>query len=371
MAESQPQDAFSTYFASPSRYGDRWHNTLYPALLKQQNKAIFYNRYTPLEDFNRITGNTSPADEEQKIERVTFPSPPNDIQADNLSCYLRNAQIPTPEPLSNGLRPYTYIPTPLALAVHLLQVQPGDRVLEHGDGDGSISVAIAQSLWPHLQPSSPTPPLAGAKKAALHANWVDTGASEPISTAFREHLPTSLGPTGNGEAMILAPGIVPDGGDMIEAPPFGSGGYDKVFIQSASLSEAAIGERKQNIEGGLADGLWPSAESQMVANSQVRVLMAAMGAVRFGGRVMFTSTSVDGVDNDWIVRMAVESVGEAARSGACNWMVEVEGFGEGVERGLEEGWAERAERGWIVLPDHKGGRGEGPLYFCMFTKNRV
>jgi hypothetical protein len=217
MAQSQqPQDAFSTYFASPSRYGDRWHNTLYPALLKQQNKAIFYNRYAPLEDFDRITGAGSPSG---KVERVTFPSAPNDIQADNLSCYLRNAQIPTPEPLSNGLRPYTYIPTPLALAVHLLQVQPGDRVLEHGDGDGSISVAIAQSLWPHLQPSSPTPPLAGAKKAALHANWVDTGASEPISTAFREHLPTSLGPTGNGEAMILAPGIVPDGGDMIEAPP--------------------------------------------------------------------------------------------------------------------------------------------------------
>jgi hypothetical protein len=115
MAQSQqPRDAFSAYFASPARYGERWHQTLYPALLKQHNKAIFYNRYTPQEDFNRITGAGSPA---EKVERIRFPSAANDIQADNLSCFLRKEQIPPPEKGSNGLRPYGYIPTPLALAV--------------------------------------------------------------------------------------------------------------------------------------------------------------------------------------------------------------------------------------------------------------
>ena len=86
---------------------------------------------------------------------------------------------------------------------------------------------------------------------------------------------------------------------------------------------------------------------------------------------MYVTSSVAGEENDRVVGQAIESVGEAARSGACNWTVEVEGFGEEVERGLEEVWAERTERGWIVPPDHAGGRKEGPLYFCMFTKSRV
>ena len=365
MSETQPQDAWSAFFASPTHYGDRWHQTLYPALMKQQNKAIFYNRYTPIEDFNRITGGAdSPS---SKIERVRFPSAPNDIQADNLVCYLRKDQIPPPDKLPNGLRPYGYIPTPLALAVHLLQVLPGDKVLEHGNSGASL--AMAQSLWPNLQPSSTTPPLAGAKKACLHANWVDTGDSGSIATGFREHLPASLGPTGSGEAHILAPPRPGADEHSIPKPPLGGGGYDKCFIKSATLSEAVVSERRQGNGGD--DAEWPPEGEEMIFKAQVELLMAALGTVRFGGRVMWVTSSVAREENDGVVDQAIEVMKEAARQGAVNWTMEVEGFGEGVERELEEGWAERTERGWIVLPDHKGGRGEGPLYFCMLTKNRV
>ena len=100
MSETQPQDAWSAFFASPTHYGDRWHQTLYPALMKQQNKAIFYNRYTPIEDFNRITGGTdSPS---SKIERVHFPSAANDIQADNLSAGALQQGVPRQRLRSSG-----------------------------------------------------------------------------------------------------------------------------------------------------------------------------------------------------------------------------------------------------------------------------
>lgn len=366
MSQSQTQDAFSAYFAQPTHYGDRWHQTLYPALKQPQNEAIFYNRYAPQEDFNRITGGPSP----DKIERVHFPSAANDIQADNLSCYLRKDQVSPPEKLSSGLKPYGYIPTPLALAVHLLQVQPGDKVLEHGGS--SASLAMAQSLWPHLQPSSATPPLAGAKKACLHANWVDTGSSGSIAAGFRDHLPASLGPTGNGEAMILAPGVKLGADEQsIEKPPLGGGGYDKCFVKAATSGEACISERRRGLQGGPDDATWPPQGSELIFKAQVELLMAALGTVRFGGRVMYVTSSVAREENDGVVGQAIEAVGEAARQGAVNWTMEVEGFGEDVEKELEAGWAERTGKGWIVLPDHAAGRKEGPLYFCMLTKNRA
>lgn len=364
--QPQPQDAFSAHFASPTRYGSRWHQTLHPALLKQPqpNKALFYNRYTPLEDFNTTIGENPSS----KIERLHFPSAPNDIQSENLLCYLRKTAIPLPEKVSNNLRPYVDIPTPLALAVHLLQILPGDKVLEHGD-DGTVSVAMAQSIWPHLQPSSQTPPLAGAKKGCLHANWINTGSMASIATAFRDYLPASLGPTGTGEAMIIGSNVqLGDDEEVTEKPPLGSRGYDKVFVRSASLSEAGVAERRSGGATG-AFATWPPAEAEMIAEAQVRILLAALGAVRFGGRVMFVSSSVAGEENEGIVGKAMALAGEAARLGASNWTAEVEGFGDEVEALLEEGWAERTEMGgWIVLPDHASGRREGPLFFCTLTK---
>jgi len=359
------QDAFSEYFASPTHYGERWHKTLDPALKRQQNKAIFYNRYTSLEDFNRNIGSPD------SIERVHFPSAANDIQADNLLCFSWKESIPPPEKISTGLKPYGYIPTALALAVHLLQVLPGDRVLEHGSSGASL--AMAQSIWPHLQPSSTTPPLAGAKKGVLHANWFDSGSSGSIATGFKDHLPASLGPTGTGEAMIIGPGIELGEDELtIEKPPFGAGGYDKVFIKPFSCGEAAVLSRR-NSPGSAASQpvAWPPAEAPMIIHTIGSLLVSALGAVRVGGRVMYVTSSIAKEENDAVIEGAIATAAEAAAQGACEWTAEIVGFGDEVERMIEEGWAERTEKGWIVLPDHPGGRNEGPLYFCMLTKNRV
>lgn len=359
------QDAFSESFASPTRYGERWHKTLDPALKQQQNKAIFYNRYTSLEDFNRNIGSPD------SIERVHFPSAANDIQADNLLCFSRKQSIPPPEKLSSGLKPYGYIPAALALAVHLLQVLPGDRVLEHGDSGASL--AMAQSIWPHLQPSSTTPPLAGAKKGALHANWVDTGSSASIAAGFRDYLPASLGPTGTGDAMIIGPGIeLGEDEQTIEKPPFGAGGYDKVFVKPFSPGEAAILTRRKEPDSIVSKpAAWPPAGAPVIVQTLGSLLLAALGAVRVGGRVMYVTSSIAREENDGVVEGAIATAAVAAEKGACEWTAEVVGLGDEVERLIEKGWAERRDKGWIVLPDHAGGRIEGPLYFCMLTKNRA
>ena len=356
------QDAFSEYFASPTRYGERWHNTLDPALKRQRNRAIFYNRYTSLEDFHRNIGSPD------SIERVRFPSAANDIQADNLSCYLRKESIPPPEKLSTGLKPYGYIPTALALAVHLLQVLPGDRVLEHGSSGASL--AMAQSIWPHLQPSSTTPPLAGAKKGVLHANWFDTGSSDSIAAGFRDTLPASLGPTGTCEAMVIGPSSEDE--QTVEKPPLGDGGYDKVLVNPFSLGEAAISTRRKEPESTVSQpAAWPPEKASLTETTHLSLLLAALAAVRVGGRVMYATSSIAREENDGIVEQALSSAIEAVQHGTSEWTAEVVDFGLDVEKQIEEGWAERTEKGWIVLPDHAGGRQEGPLYFCMLTKNRA
>lgn len=361
---SSSQGAFEDRFAT--QYGQRWNSTLLPALKAENRHAALYNRYAPLEDFHRIVG---PPD---SLQRVHFPSAAGDIQADNLLCFTRKqdyetraATIPTAKKASNGLLTHYKVDAALILAIHILQVVPGDNVLDLCAGQGANSVTLAQPIWPSLYPDSTVPPLMGAKKGALHSNELEHHTDSRLAETLAHSLPASL------ISAALQKVIHVDATKGAKDLPLGPGGYDKVLVHAPSSDERRVVQAQAKVIPGQNSRElrnWDISSSKNMAEVQVKLLVTALKAVRIGGRVVYSTRSLSKEENDDVVEKALALIEEEAKKRDLLWTAEVEHLDGEVERRLEADWAEKTAKGWAVLPDHPGGGKWGPLYFSILTK---
>lgn len=331
-------DTFHDYLASATQYAERWHQSLYPTMTHEARHAILYNRYAPLEDFHRAVG---PAD---SLERVRFPSASDDIQADNLLAFTskqdyesKAATLTAGQKAANGLLTHTNLDAASLLAIHILQVVPGDYILDLCATPGGNSVALAQPIWPYLYPDSNMPPLIGAKKGALHSNELEPKHNGHVADSLAQYLPASVISSGQQKTIHV------DGTKGLNDLPLGPGGYDKVLVDAPSSSKHA-------------------------AEEQAQLLTTALKAVRIGGRVVYSTHSISREENDGVVEKAISLLGKEAKKDSLLWTAEVEHLNGDVERQLEAKWAKKTAKGWAVLPDHANGGKWGPLYFAVLTK---
>ena len=356
--QSSSQGAFEGRFAT--RYAQRWDSTLLPALKGEHRHAALYNRYAPLKDFHRVVGRPD------SLERVRFPSATGDIQADNLMCFTRKqdyelsgATIPAAEKASNGLLTHSTVDAASILATHILQVVPGDNVLDLCAGQGRNSITLAQSIWPSLYPDSTMPPMMGAKKGALHSNNLDSEHN------LAQYMPTSV----IGTAQLKFSHL--DGTKGAKDLPLGPGGYDKVLVDAPSSDERRVVQAQVKVVlGQRAKELatWDYFSSEHMAEVQVKLLVTALKAARVGGRVLYSTRSLSEEENDGVVEEALALIEKESKKGDLLWTAEVEHLDGEVERRLVADWAEKTAKGWAVLPDHAGGGKWGPLYFAVLTK---
>jgi 16S rRNA C967 or C1407 C5-methylase (RsmB/RsmF family) len=328
--------------------------------------AALYNRYASLADFHHVAG---PAD---SLDRVHFPSTADDIQADNLLCFTRKldydshaATLPAAEKASNGLLTHEQLDAASLLAIHILQVVPGDNVLDLCATPGGNSVALAQPIWPYLYPDSTTPPLVGAKKGSLHSNELDPNRNRHLAETLAQYLPASVISSGQQKVIRV------DGTKGVRELPLGSGGYDKVLIDAPSLDERHIVQAQEKASQGRTStelANWNPSSSKHMAEVQVQSLMTALRAVRVGGRVVYSTRSISREENDGVVEKAISLLGKEAKKGSLLWTAEVEQLDGEVERRLEADWTEKTAKGWAVLPDNASGGKWGPLYFSVLTK---
>jgi len=258
----------------------------------------------------------------------------------------------------------------------MLDIHPGARVLDLCAAPGGKSIALAQSLFPHLKtPSSSTTTSAqpSPTTSCLHSNEIDLPRNRRLKNNLRSYLPASLFASGHVQTFSI------DGTDAkaLSRFPFGQSGYDRVLLDAPCSSERHIihAQLRAASSGHTAEEMarWRPGSSRNMAKTQLALLLTALAATKVGGRVVYSTCSISSEENDGVVEKTLVQLRKERGKGSCAWVVKVELGSEGIGKGRDE-WvgldecSEATKYGRIVVPDHPGGGGWGPLYFSVLTK---
>lgn len=396
--------AFHSQYASV--WGDeRWHNSLYPALAKPTRYAALVNQYVPSSEVDKILS----AGSENELRRIQFPDLESVEGVDNTRPRIvvlehippaisepagepevREADagekagkqhdnvlfpppkaVPTPSNSGKDLQSHWNLDAASALCAHMLDVQPNDRVLDLCAAPGGKSVALAQLIFPHLHAGSAAPP--PPKTGCLHSNEVDHARNKRLAANLRAYLPESLFESNAVRVLRL------DGSDAraVTQLPCGPGGYDRVLLDAPCSSERHIihAYTRATAGGRVADEMarWRRGGSKTLAKLQTELLMTALKAVKVGGRVVYSTCSIETVENDGVIEKMLAAVQKDRKKFGVSWGVTFE-LGSKLKKREShvdealESFTEETKYGRIAVPDHKDGNQWGPLFFCIITK---
>ncbi|KAL1631430.1 hypothetical protein SLS54_000190 [Diplodia seriata] len=391
--------AFHANYASPANWGyERWHGSLYQALARPTRYAALVNHYVPRSDFDKVLAAVSgenirpiqlpkvPSDAEENadsgprlllLQRVAPAAAPatdeegsHELSANQDEVFL----FPTPQPIatpSNGgaaLLSHWNMDAASALGAHMLAVRPNDRVLDLCAAPGGKSLALAQMIFPHLHASAAATSSAPAQVGCLHSNEVDAARNKRLANNLRSYLPGSLFASGAIRVLRLdAAGADGSGarGTVAAKLPCGAGGYDRVLLDVPCSSERHL------IHAREVARMWRKGSSKALAKLQAELLMTALRAVKVGGRVVYSTCSIETGENDGVVERVLAAVEKERRKVGSGWDLRFESGR--AARGMEvdavlERLTEETEYGRIAVPDHPGGGQWGPLFFCVITK---
>ena len=393
--------SFHTYYASAANWGqERWQGSLYPALCHPTRYAALVNRFVSRDEVNRLLlSQTSSGSELTSVPSILqeLRLPALQISAtaertrdmivleqklpaiDRDDVVPKASLFPPPSPAPSVIDPTKQLLThwnldaASALCAHMLDVQPGHRVLDLCAAPGGKSVALAQLLFPHLQgASADTADTATSEAGCLHSNEMDNQRNRRLLNNLRSYLPSGLFSAGNVRVFQL------DGTDSktLSMLPHGHGQYDRVLLDAPCSSERHIVQAhvRAASAGHIAEEMarWRPGTSKNIAKIQVALLMTALKAVKVSGRVVYSTCSISAEENDGVVEKMLLLLEKERKKASCAWSVRVElgkkGGGRVVAdmKRLDE-LSEETEYGRIVVPDHGDGRW-GPLFFCVLTK---
>lgn len=398
--------AFHSQYASV--WGEeRWHNSLYPALAKPTRYAALVNQYVPSTEVDKILSTGS----EEELRQIQFPDLPSGegvdvttrpsiVALEHISpapkepteesevneadtrqkpskqndtfLFPPPKAVPTPSNSGKDLQSHWNLDAASALCAHMLDVQPNDRVLDLCAAPGGKSVALAQLIFPHLHSGSAAaavPP----KPGCLHSNEVDHARNKRLAANLRAYLPESLLDAKEVRVLRL------DGSDprAVTQLPCGPGGYDRVLLDAPCSSERHIihAHVRAAAGGRVADEMarWRRGGSKTLAKLQTELLMTALKAVKVGGRVVYSTCSIEAGENDGVVEKMLAAVEKDKKKFDLSWGVTFE-LGSKLKKRAGpmeealESFTEETKYGRIAVPDHKDGKQWGPLYFCVITK---
>ena len=236
--------AFHNHFSKI--YGhERWHNSLYPALLAPTRHAALLNSTE-----TSLTG-----------DQVPFLS---------LPCFQRGGDT-FPHPTDNS---YYLLDAASVLAVQALDVQPDHKVLDLCAAPGGKSIAIAQ-------------------KAFVYANESDRTRYKRLEGNLEYHLAADRFKVSHHDG-TRAPLETYDR-ILVDAPC-----SSERHIIHAHAKKAAAGH--------IAEEMLNWKPSQTLPKTQLALLMTALRAVKTGGKVVYATCSISNEENDCVIERSLQAV---------------------------------------------------------------
>lgn len=401
-AERKQLDAaiasFHTYYASSSNWGrERWEGSLYPALSKPTCYVALVNEFVDRAELDDLLESDHIRTMPLKIPKVVEGSENDqgvtilervDVDYDiekptetptrhGVNSCGSSLVFPTPMPgaspanLTAPLQTHWNLDASSMLPVQLLDVRPGEKVLDLCAAPGGKSVALAQILFPHLHAQHPPLCLQSkSREGSLHCNELDQSRHKRLAANLRAYLPASLLQADTVRA--IRQDAAKDA--AVQQLPFGPNGYDKVLLDAPCSSERHVihAQLKASRGGRLAEEMarWKPSTSKRLAKEQAALLMTALQAVRVGGRVVYSTCSIATEENDGVIDQTLATITKLQQKVNLRWGVQIENAAEdeAISASLLSKFAERTKHGWIALPDHPAGGQWGPLFFCAITK---
>lgn len=364
-------EAFHNYYTAVWGY-ERWHESLFPALSKPTRYCALINQFVNSEG-NRST--LAPDEADQALEMWLGKSISEPL------VLIRKSDRPFPRPITvaranddgDKLMSHWSLDYASVIAACMLQVNPGDNVLDLCAAPGGKSIVLTQLLWPelHAQKRIDTAHLAtGTECSCLHSNEDDHGRYKRLTSNIQAYVPSQL----LAEKAVRVLNLDGSQKSAVKELPFGEEGYDKILLDAPCSSERHIihAHLSALTAGKISEEIsnWKSSHAKTLAKTQLALLLTALKAVKISGYVLYATCSVSNEENDEVIARALDAARrERKKDPNINWRVQVDDMMKDDEsRTMLDSLTEPTTYGRIVLPDHPLGERWGPLYLCRLQK---
>lgn len=319
-SESKPLAAFYRHFEKI--YGERWGD-LFEALRKPEKQVARKNAW--------VAGESSAV------------VPPRHPLFDCVWMTASLAATPLrrvgPEEL---LEAYVMDPASV-LAARALDVQDGDRVLDMCAAPGGKTLIVAENL---------------VTSGEIFANDLSPERRDRLKKVIQQYIPRRV----RDRVWVT-------GKDAVQFGLREPDSFDRVLLDAPCSGERHVLENKR------AQEEWSPRRGENLATRQYSLLCAALLAVKPGGRIVYSTCSINPAENDGVLDKLLRKKGEAVRivpvtstealvGGAP---LEVASSGA-VPPGAAAPFAtvgEKTQHGVIFLPDRCGF---GPLYYAVLER---
>lgn len=387
--EPSRDESFNKHYAAI--WGEeRWRTSLYPALVRPTRHSALVNQALPPAAFPESIGDAGI--DVQDLEQIPWPTwgeGPADGSGGRWCLARRLSQssegrsleallLPQPQrsarsDTSASLMSHWNMDAASVLAARLLDVKPGDAVLDLCAAPGGKSIALAQSLFFSATgqlPENAENSTLQSDKTLLSSNEADRSRFRRLAENLRIYLPDSANvrctnvdatsPNAHRELAIAE-------------------GWDKILVDAPCSSERHLihASVKAQTSGRVAPEMasWRPGSTKRLQETQARLLMAALRLVKTHGTILYATCSIEPGENDGVVEKVMVQVEKERKKGLITWSFQLTGFStclgsaeSGADDFLGQHWAERTKHGWIVLPDHPSGGRWGPLFFTRLIK---
>lgn len=376
--------SFHKYYASIWTE-ERWHGTLYPALCQPTRYCALLNLYVQRDQALKAVVGESGSSEDLRDFKLPQIQSTKEVVHDGLKVILPEVKqgyssttFPPPtriEMQHEGTHlSHWNMDGASVLAACMLQVRPGEQVLDLCAAPGGKSLVLAQMLWPDSHAGALFNGTADDRQvnSFLQSNEVDQGRNRRLSANLQSYLPEHL----FSNKAIQVTCIDGTSKSAAEELTLGEGGYDKVLVDAPCSSERHIvhAHLKASSSGQIAEEManWKPSHSKTLAKTQVSLLMTALKAVRTGGIVVYATCSISDDENDQVIERVIELVKKERKRHPDRhaWKIKLDIRFEQDQPAKEllDSLTERTKHGRIALPDHAYGGRWGPLYFCSLQK---